>query len=226
EKESLPLLVERPQKSRTDTVPDAESWYTLDLGAKHLPVSKVEIVATDENFARPVRVDVGDDLKMPARAGHGHVFRYRTSRYHEERTAVEFPEAFGRYVRVRVTDGDDPPLAVVRLVVSGRPRYVFFPFETGRRYRLFYGNPGAGPARYDYVNVVARINRSEAVEARLGPPEANPRFIATKKATPPHPWVVRNQWVLYVALGVAVVGLVAVAVRALRRAPAEEDAGG
>ena len=226
EKDRLPLLVERPQKSRTDTTVGGESWYTLDLGAKHLPVSKIEVVTADEDFSRPVRIDVGDDLKMPAQAGGGHIFRYRTTRYREERLSVEFPEAFGRYVRVRITNGDDPPPTLSRIVAYGRPRYVFFPFQTGRRYRLFYGNPGARPARYDYADVFERIGRSAAIEARLGDPQANPRFIATKTATPPHPWIVRNQWVLYAALGVAVVGLIVVAVRALRQPPPEEDAGG
>lgn len=220
----LPLLVERPVQARTETVQDTETWYTLDLGAKHLPVSEVRIVTGDENFSRPLRIDVGDKAKMPNLAGSGIVFRYRTARYHGEEMAVEFAEAFGRYVRVRIANGDDPPLAISQIVVRGRPRYVFFPFEADRRYRLFYGNPSARAGQYDYVNVFAHLDRAEAIEARLGPPQPNPRFIATRDALPPHPWLVRNQWVLYVGLGVAVAALALIALRALRRPPADDGA--
>ena len=222
----LPLLVERPVVSRTEIMHGAETWYRLDLGAKHLPVSKIRIETADENFSRPVRIDVGDKSKMPKRAGSGVVFRYRTSRYNEERLQIEFGETSGRYVHVRIHSGDDPPLAITRFAVYGRPRYVFFPFASGRRYRLFYGNPAARAPQYDYAKTFAHIERAGAIEARLGGVEHNPRFIATREALPPHPWIVRNQWVLYVALGLAVIGLVLVAVRSLRRTLVEDSAGG
>jgi len=222
----LPLLVLRPVQSQTETTGATETWYRLDLGAKHLPVSKIQIETAEANFWRPVRIDVGNNPKMPKRAGRGVVFRYRTTRYTEERLAVECAETFGRYVHVRIRNGDDPPLAITRIAVYGRPRYVFFPFESGRGYRLFYGNRQARAPRYDYAKTFAHITRAAAVEARLGGVEPNPRFIATREALPPHPWIVRNQWVLYVGLGVAVVGLVLVAVRALRRPAGEEGAGG
>ncbi|HUU93872.1 MAG TPA: DUF3999 family protein [Phycisphaerae bacterium] len=222
----LPLLVVRPVQSQTETAQAAETWYRLDLGARNLPVSKIEIETANENFSRPVRIDVGDNPKLPKRAGSGVVFRYRTTRYSEEWLEVEFGETFGRYVHVRIRNGDDPPLAVTRIVVYGRPRYVFFPFESGRSYRLFYGNRQARAPQYDYAKTFARITRAESVEARLGGVEPNPRFIATRETLPPHPWIVRNQWVLYVALGVAVIALVLVAVRALRRTPVEDGAGG
>jgi len=117
------------------------------------------------------------------------------------------------------------PLAPLPFFLGGRsrPRYVFFPLEPGRRYRLFYGAPAARPGRYEYARVAAHIDRGSAVEARLGPVEANTRFIATHEAPPPHPWLVRNQWVLYAALAVVVAVLVLIAVRALQKPP-EDDA--
>ena len=220
----LPLLLMHPVQSRTETLQGTETWYRLDLGAKNLPVSKIEIETAEENFTRPVRIDIGNKATMPSRAGGGVVYRYRTARYNEERLAVEFGETFGRYVHVRVRNGDDPPLASARISVYGRPRYVFFPFERGRRYRLFYGNPPARAPQYDYAETFARVDRAAAVEARLGDAEHNPRFIATRDALGPHPWIIRNQWVLYVGLGVAVIGLVLIAIRALRQTPVEDAA--
>jgi len=218
----VPLLVERPVKARTEVALDRQTRYTLDLGARHLPVARVTFETADENFQRPVQIEVSDNKKVWRPAGRGVVFRYRTSRYRREQMTVEFAEAFGRYLRATVRDGDDPSLAVSGIVVHGRPRYVFFPLEPGRRFRLFYGNPDAATPQYEYAAVFAHVARGGAVEARLGPVGTNPRFIATREAREPHPWIVRNQWVLYVALGVAAAGLILIAVRALRRPAGEE----
>jgi len=152
------------------------------------------------------------------------IFRFRTQRYRRERLTVEFPEAFGRFLRLTILDGDDPPLTVAKMTVEGRPRYVVFPFETGRRYRLFYGNPSARRPRYEYTKVLQHEDLRSAVAARLGAATANPRFVATREAPEVHPWIARNQWVLYVGLGVAVAVLAGIALRALRRPPAETDA--
>lgn len=201
-----------------------ETWVTLDLGAKHLPVSKILMEVAGENFGRAVRVDTSDNDKTFGEVGRGFIFRYSEPSYQKSRQEVEFGEAFGRFVRLRIANGDDPPLSVVHISVWGRPRYVFFPFEKGQRYRLFYDNPQARPPAYEYAKVFPHIDRRAAIEARLGPVVNNPRFIATRAAEPPSPWLVRNQWVLYIGLGVAVVALALVALRALRRPAGEDEA--
>jgi len=219
----LPMLREHPHAKETRAEQGRETWYTIDLGARHLPVSKIQFEVADENFARAVRVDTSDDDKMYGQAGSGFIFRYAERRYQKSHLEVELGDAFGQYVRVRIANGDDAPLAVTRISVFTRPRYVFFAFEKDQRYRLFYGSPEARPPQYDYARVFATINRQAAIEARLGSPERNPRFIATKAAQPPSPWLMRNQWVLYLGLGVAVAALALVALRALRRPPDDEE---
>jgi len=220
---ALPLEVERPVVEQNMKEGANETGYVLDLGARHLPVGRIAFETADSGFWRPVYVKASDDGKAWHSVGSGVIFRYRTARFEREQMTVALPETFGRYLSVRVHNGDDPPLAVSGIAVHGRPRYLFFPFEPGRRYRLFYGNAGARAGRYEYAQVAAHIDRRAAVEARLGPVEANTRFIATREAPPPHPWLVRNQWVLYAALAVVVAVLVLIAVRALRRPP-EGDA--
>ena len=218
----LPMLREHPHAKETRTEQGRETWYTIDLGARQLPVSKIQFEVADENFARAVCVDTSDDDKMYGQAGSGFIFRYAERRYEKSHLEVELGDAFGQYVRVRIANGDDAPLAVTRIAVFTRPRYVFFALEKDQRYRLFYGSPEARPPQYDYARVFATIDRPAAIEARLGSPERNPRFIATKAAQPPSPWLMRNQWVLYTGLGVAVAALALVALRALKR-PAEDE---
>jgi hypothetical protein len=216
---ALPMLAERGVARRIETADGRDTCHTLELGAPNLPVSKIVFETPQESFVRRVRVEVSDDERSWHAAGAGTIFRIRTERFDEANVEVAFPEQFARFVRVRVANGDDPPLGVTRLAVFGRPRYVFFPFEKGRAYRLFYGNASARPPQYEYARVFAHVDPSSAVGTRLGPPEHNPRFIPTREAPKPHPWIERNQWVLYLALAAAVVGLGLVALRALRRPP-------
>jgi hypothetical protein len=217
EKSDLPLLVSLAIINRSETQQMRETWVTLDLGARHLPVCTVTFVTPEDNFLRNVRIEVSDDREHWRPAGGGTIFRFRTDRYREEQLAVTFPEASGRYVRIAVENGDDPPLPITGVTVQGRPRYVYFPFEEGKQYRLFYGNPDARPPHYDYAAVFAKVDRRAAVETRLGEVRQNPRFIATRADQPPSPWLERNQWVLYVALGVVVIVLGLVALKALKR---------
>lgn len=220
----LPALKEHPVNRQTRSEQRGETWLLLDLGAKHLPVSKVLLEVAGQNFARAVRVDAGDNEKTLGEVGRGFIFRYSEPSYRKSHLEVEFGEAFGRLVRLRIANGDDPPLEVVRASVLGRPRYVFFAFERNQRYRLFYDNPQARPPDYEYARVFRHIDRQAAIEARLGTVVNNPRFIATRAAEPPSPWLVRNQWVLYAGLGVAVAALALVTLRSLRRPAGDDEA--
>ena len=223
DKPELPTLVDRPVRERTETQLPRETDFILDLGAKHLPVSKILFETPGENFSREVRVSVSDDGKSWREAGGGFIFRFRTNRYREEILAAELSERFGRYLRIRILNGDNPPLGVTRIAVQGRPRYLFFPFEPDRQYRLFYGNALARRPEYEYPKVFPHVDRRSAVESRLGDPQQNPRFIATREAAAPHPWIQRNQWILYAALAIAVAGLAAVAIRVLKRTKTSEN---
>jgi hypothetical protein len=214
------MIAERSVVRRIETADRRNTCHTLELGAPNLPVSKVVFETPQESFVRRVQVEVSDDERSWRSAGAGTIFRIRTERFDEANLEVAFPEQFARFVRVRVANGDDPPLGLARLAVFGRPRYVFFPFEKRQAYRLYYGNVSARPPQYDYASVFAHVDPSSAVGMHLGPPEHNPRFIpAPEPPAKPHPWIEQNQWVLYLALAAAVVGLGLVALRALRRPP-------
>ena len=210
------LLVRRPIR-HTEIQLRRETHFILDLGVRNLPVSRILLQTPGKNFFRRTLISVSNDNKRWSEAGSGCVFRFRTDRYRQEELAVEFGERFGRYLRVRVLNEDNPPLVVTRITVHSRPRYIFFPFTPGRRYRLVYGNQRARRPQYEFPKVFARMDRRSAIEARLGRPERNVRFIPTRDAVLPDPWIQRNQWILYAALVVAVVGLGIVAIRALKQ---------
>ncbi len=134
--------------------------------------------------------------------------------YAGENLTVVFPERYARYVRLRGRLGA-PPLGVTAAQVAGRMRYVFFPVQAGKRYRLFYGNPRAARPPYDYPNVFQGIDREPAIAAVLGNPMPNLLYIPPRAIdqTPPR----TNRWVPYLILGLVVAGLTLLALRLSRR---------
>ena len=134
--------------------------------------------------------------------------------YAGENLTVAFAERYARYVRLRVADSGAPPLGITSAEVAGRMRYVFFPVQAGKRYRLFYGNPRAGRPPYDYPNVFQGIDRETAIAAVLGNPMPNPLYVPPRAIdqTPPR----TNRWVPYLILGLVAAGLTLLALRLLR----------
>ena len=90
------------------------------------------------------------------------------------------------------------------------PWRVIFRQELGHSYRLLYGNSRARAPEYDLAKFTDRKALEAAAPGSLGPEELNAGY------ADPRPWSERHPQVLWLALGLAVVVLGALAVRALR----------
>ena len=82
--------------------------------------------------------------------------------------------------------------------------------EPGRRYTLIYGHSRALAPQYDIARVTDEADLDRAAEAGLGAAVTNEAY------DDPAPWTERNPFVIWAALGVAVIVLGALAVRALK----------
>lgn len=115
--------------------------------------------------------------------------------------------------RVVIENGDDQPLKLHAVQPLTHERRIYFDPRQGggKSLRLYYGDEALGAPVYDF----AKLFRAdpEAVAATLGSGQANPEY---KGRPDQRPWTERHQWVLWVALVAAVLGLGAVALRGLR----------
>jgi hypothetical protein len=125
---------------------------------------------------------------------------------------MTFAETLGPRWRVTVFNQNDAPLADLHLELYAVPRRVVFRYEPGRQYRLLYGNPRAPAPQYDFGQLTDVKSRESAAEATIGAEVVNQAY------ADPSPWTERHQSVLWIALGIAVVAVGAIAVRALRPA--------
>ena len=180
------------------------------------PVSEVRFEVAEPEFYRAVRISTSDDAKQWRAAGSGDIYRVKLSQPASsgdplrEKLRVAFPETRARFFRVEILDRNDAPLAGLSVRLFTIPRSVVFRAEPARNYRLLYGNHRASAPEYNMARIVDAKSLDAATPATLGAEEQNPSY------EDPAPWSERNPAVLWVALGVAVLLLGVLALRALR----------
>ena len=190
------------------TMQEANSRSTLvtaDIGFPGLPHDRIQLVVEPGQFYRSVTVESGRDSTKWRQTGEGVVFRT------EDMAAltISFAEQWDRYIRIRIFNGDNPPLAVRQLILSARRRVIEFPAETTGRYWLYYGSFGARRPSYDFAQT-RPLHAAVALTA-LGVEENNPAYREAEK-----PWTDRRPELLYAVLAAAILVIGFVAVRFLR----------
>ena len=175
-------IVSEDSKERTTSL-------LLDAGFEGLPCDRLQIAAGSGMFFRDVEAFISDDAKQWSFAGSGVLVRTA------ERTqlTVQIPEEWSRYIKLVIFNGDDPPLSIGRVVLSGLRRVVQFPSTTTGAYWLYSGNAAAREPSYDFTRV-APIT-SDVAAVTLGKTENNPQYQA-----PALPWTDRYPYFLRAVL--------------------------
>lgn len=187
--------------------------YAID-GIALVPVDRLRVDSATAHFARRVDVQRSSDGIDWETVVSSEISRTAPGR---DALALDFGETQGRRWRIVVHDGDDAPLRAVRLDAFGRPRRVSFDAARGTAYLLVYGNPRADAPSFDYVKTHDALALVRAPDVPLGGPSANAAFRPV--AQPEKPWTERNGWVLWLALGVAVLGIGGAAIKTMSSPP-------
>ncbi|MBA3365413.1 MAG: DUF3999 family protein [Actinobacteria bacterium] len=168
-----PPLEVRPA-SMTARQEDRRTVVELDLGYRKLPVDALRFSTTTSRFDRIVRVAGSNDRSVFAPlAGPVRIVRRRGV----SEVRVFFPGRH-RSLRVTIDNGDDAPLARLRVVALGRARTVLLAPGYRPPFRLLYGNPTPAAPRYDFRHLpIADLRLTEAQRGSLGPERANPSYL-------------------------------------------------
>lgn len=165
---------------------------TIDLGYADTPVDELRVTATTPRFDRPFTLTApGATVTGSLRGG----------------TIVEI-HARTRYLRLRIANGDDPPLRGLRVTAYARPRPLLV--EGGRPgpLTMYYGGRVAAPV-YDFARLPVP---GAPARATLGPERPNPAFRLVDRRS----LFARHQALVTAALAAAAGLLVAAGARALR----------
>jgi hypothetical protein len=202
-------LEKRDESSTSATISQETNTRTTlvmaDIGFQGLPHDHVQLVVDPGQFYRSVKVESSRDSNKWRPIGEGVIFRT------EDMGAftVSFAEQWDRYLRVRIFNRDDPPLAVRQLILSAERRVVEFPAEASGQYWLYYGSSAARRPSYDFAQT--RPLHVQPITVELGVEEKNPAYHEAQR-----PWTDRRPEVLYAVLGAAILVMGLVAVRFLR----------
>jgi hypothetical protein len=204
----LPLEPSGPVAATPASRPGA-TVRALPLAFGAAPASRLVLETSARVFTRAVRVyaDAGDGVgerRAIAEATWAHADPARPA----PALTVELPPLRADRLLVALDDGDNAPLpitAATLLLPAWRLRF----FHPGGEVRLLQGASGLAAPRYDLALLAPRLREAPAREVGLGPPPPPPRRMPGARA-----------W-FWIALGAAVLGLLALVARLVRTGPGE-----
>lgn len=206
--EDRPRLVHRQATARRPArTAGRQTILTLDLGGPGTPVTRAELgAAAPARYDRPVTIEASDDGRSYTVAGTGTMRRAGSTV-----TPVIALDSRARFLRVRVDNGDDPPLQGLTVTLFGPSRAVMVEGGHPAPLTAYYGAP-LGPPSYEFARLP--VTRPVAIL----PPSALPAEQAQARAAPPEPpWGERNRWVVQAAIALAALAVGAIGVLAVRR---------
>ena len=149
----------------------------VDLGAKGIPTSKVLFKVTDRNFNRGVLVYTGNDKDNWKYNNSGYIFRYNTAKFTGENLLLNFSETNDQYIKIIIQNKDNRPINIEGLTSFSIYREVIFQAESGKSYRIYYGNKKARFPEYDLENYFKYLDVENAKEAALSGQQVNSSFV-------------------------------------------------
>lgn len=199
------LLSTWPAKMSTEISVDGQhQLLMLDLGCR-LPVQELALRIKTPTFHRAVILEASQNGEVWERVTEEIIFRYEVAGAVIAQEELEFPtRRGGRFYRLRITKGDDEPLAIAGVEVRGRPDEVAFAAGGRDGFNLVYGVEEADPARYDLAALIDRL--PPAAFARWSLSGAEERLGGNQPS-----------WLLWLGLTVAVVILAGAVMLALRK---------
>jgi hypothetical protein len=184
-----------------------DTVLTLDFGVRGVPVTELDVSASDERYDRVVRVEAANRRETWAPVGTGRIRRAPG----ELSPRIELVSEW-RYLRVTIENGDDPPLSDVRVEAYG-PSFALM-VEPGHPtpLRLLYGSPDVPRPSYEFARLPAEPPTEVLAPAQLPPERLNSAF-----ELPGESFGVRHRWLVQAALGLAAVVVALAGFLALRR---------
>ena len=185
------------------------SVFVVDLAFAGVPVEEVSISSSKRVYERGVAV-AG---RNAAALGWSPLARARIFRFPGSRSAPIALFSRYRYLRVTIFNGDDAPLANVRIVARGPSEALLLEPGHPGPFQLLYGGPSVGAPSYEFARLPAPES-SVPRPASLGPERLNARF---EPPADTRDFFERHDWVVEAALALGAAVVAAGGLLALRR---------
>jgi len=169
------------------------------------------------NFRRSVTLtEAGSANGDPLLLSSGEISRIQLTRggtvVNREELSLPVSRSQSGHFLVTVFNGDDPPLALLKVQPQVVERRVFFEPKGAAHLRLYYADDKLDAPTYDYAKFFK--DDEAAAQAALGLAEVNVAFTGRPDD---RPWSERHKAVLWLAMVTAVAGLGFLALRGLKQ---------
>lgn len=153
---------EQPLVRLRARIRNSGSVVVVDLGYARTPVDELRVSSTTRRYDRPFTLSTGGSGKL-VRLG-------------PPTTTIIPVNTRTRFLRLRIANGDNPPLRGLRVSAYARPRPLLLENGHPEPFTVYYGARLAPPS-YDWARLPLRaLHAGTAQRASLGPERANPRF--------------------------------------------------
>ena len=207
-----------------------ETICDLDLGFQNLPTARIQLDIADPHFYRGCAIEGRNTPTVKIRrktetgwdetereapwnlVQSGVVYRVRDGDKVSESLAFENLSAPYRFLRIRIYDGDNPPVSLrpEGIVIHRRQAALIFERKKDCQYSLAGGNPRASAPDYDLARAVANIDKQ--AHPAIGISASSP--IGPGAELPP--WSERHKALIGVVLIVVVGAVAALLISSLR----------
>jgi hypothetical protein len=143
----------------------------------------------------------------------GVLYRIQNKQKISELLKVENICAPYRFLQIHIYNGDNPPLKIDKISLYRRDTSLVFEVQPGQIYTLIGGNQKTGEAHYDLAKSIQGIDEFTLPSVSLGPSMAIPQ----KEPIPP--WTERHSTLLWIVLALAVVGMLILILKSLKKLP-------
>lgn len=153
---------------------DADHRQTIvSLTTDGEPVTSLQIETMDRNFRRMVMVEKpsvkGQDSEWVPIA-EGTISRFQLRDFREEALTIEIPETRSRNLRIRIPHGENPPLTVDRVRLTGPRHEIVFLASPQESLQLNFGSANAeAPHQDDSALQLALSRKMRPISVTAGP---------------------------------------------------------
>jgi hypothetical protein len=200
-----PTVVRTPRRIATRQS-GPRTGVTLDFGSRRLPVDELRVAARSPRYDRPILVEASNDGRTWRPVAAARISRFTRSSPGPIPIGVR-----ARFVRLRIENGDDPPLVGVMVTATSRSRALVLEGGHPLPYRLLYGVPGLHAPNYEFARIPFAASQM-TVTGVLGAEGPNPAF-----EEPGEAFGERYRWLVQVALALAALVVAAAGFLAFRR---------
>ena len=171
---------------------DAKMHQTvLTFETQREPITRCRIITDSQNFSRAATIEAesenGSGTKEWNTLSTATLTQFAIGAVRRDDTTFVITKTDSNRYRIRIQNGDSPPLAITNVEVSGPQYELSFLANPGQALHLVYGSADASAGQYDVAAVQAALRAGEpptfgSMSAPIEQPDSGP--VITKTARP------------------------------------------